>query len=300
MMRDAFTAVLPGRRITGTAIALVLLSCGSPTDASRAPVATVTVSPTSMRVVVGSSMPLEATPADAHGTVLHDRDVFWTSSDTTVSTVSSTGVVTAHRTGTARIVASAEGEFGSATVTVTPPPVATVAVTPADAQALVGSTVQLQALTYDESDAVLTGRAIAWSSSDARVATVDETGRTRAIAPGSATITATSEGKTGHATITVLAPVDRVDIRPSGLVIVGTGRTAQLTATTYDAHGTVLTGRPVAWTTSDPGVATVDATGLVTGVSAGGAVITASAEGKSATARILVSGLVVGLLKVHP
>jgi uncharacterized protein YjdB len=300
MIRDAFTATPAGRRIAGAAIALALFSCGSPTEASRAPVATVTVSPSSMRVVVGSATPLEATAADAQGTVLDDRDVFWTTSDTTVSTVSGTGVVSARRLGTARIVASSEGEFGSATVTVIPPPVATVTVAPADAQALVGSTVQFQAQTYDDSGEALTGRTIAWSSSNSGVASVDATGRTHAVAPGSATITAASEGKNGRATITVLAPVDRVDVRPHGTVFVGRGRTTQLTAITYDAHGTVLTGRQVAWTTSNPAIATVDDTGLVTGVGAGGAVITATAEGKSATARILVCGLVIGLLKVHP
>src|SRR6266851_730877 len=69
------------------------------------------------------------------------------------------------------------------------------------------------------------------------------------------------------------------------------GSTAQLTATTKDAAGNVLTGRTVTWATSNPAVATVNSTGLATGVAAGQATITATSEGQSGTAAITVSVL---------
>jgi alpha-tubulin suppressor-like RCC1 family protein len=82
-------------------------------------------------------------------------------------------------------------------------PVSTVTVTPTTSTVTPGGTVQLQAATKDADGAVLTGRAIAWSSSDNAVATVSAAGRVAGVADGSATITATAEGQSGSAVITV-------------------------------------------------------------------------------------------------
>ena len=68
------------------------------------------------------------------------------------------------------------------------------------------------------------------------------------------------------------------------------GETAQLTASTKDADGNILTGRVVTWTSSAPAVATVSQTGLVTGVVDGSATITATSENQTATAAIRVFG----------
>jgi uncharacterized protein YjdB len=74
---------------------------------------------------------------------------------------------------------------------------------------------------------------------------------------------------------------------------VSVGRTVQLTATVTAANGTVLTGRSVAWSSSNEALATVDQTGKVTGVApttlGTAVVITATAEGKSGTAEVHVT-----------
>lgn len=278
----------------GSAVASVLLACSSALDAGRPPVAAVTVSPPSLHLTLGSVAPLQAVAKTAAGDVIHDRNLFWTSSDTTVATVSAAGIVTALALGTAVIAASAEGESGTATVTVAPPPVARVAVLPDSAQTTVGATVQLQAVTYDDAGHVLTGRVVAWSSSNEQIATVDSTGRVRAMAAGSATISATSEGQTGTAVLVVLVPVDHVTVRPSS-AIVARGGSTQLSALVYDAGGNQLTGRQITWASSDQSVATVTPSGLVTGVGIGSAHISATVEGKSGSAYVLVSTLLVNL-----
>ncbi|HWC72802.1 MAG TPA: Ig-like domain-containing protein, partial [Gemmatimonadales bacterium] len=66
-----------------------------------------------------------------------------------------------------------------------------------------GSTVQLTAVTKDSAGNVLDGRPVTWASSDPNVATVSDNGLVTGIQPGSASITATSEGHTGSAAITV-------------------------------------------------------------------------------------------------
>src|SRR5256885_1782055 len=92
---------------------------------------------------------------------------------------------------------------GKATVTVALTPVASVAVSPATASVQVGGTVQLTATPKDSTGSALSGRTVTWASGNAAVATVSGSGLVSAVAAGSATITATSEGKSGTASVTV-------------------------------------------------------------------------------------------------
>src|SRR5438477_8839653 len=82
-------------------------------------------------------------------------------------------------------------------------------------------------------------------------------------------------------------PVARLAISPVTSTI-GAGATLQLTAVPYDVSGNELRDRLVTWSTNGPTVATVSTVGLVAGVSSGSARITATSEGKSATADIAV------------
>src|SRR2546430_15105890 len=83
----------------------------------------------------------------------------------------------------------------------TPAPVASVIVRPASSSLQVGGTVQLLATLQDANGGVLSGRVVTWMSSDGSVAIVNGSGLVTAVAPGQATITATSEGKSGSAAI---------------------------------------------------------------------------------------------------
>jgi subtilisin family serine protease len=67
--------------------------------------------------------------------------------------------------------------------------------------------------------------------------------------------------------------------------------TLQLSAVVRDAQGATLTGRPVTWTSAEPAIATVSATGLVTAVVAGRVQVTASVEGRSASTVVRVRGV---------
>lgn len=99
---------------------------------------------------------------------------------------------------------------GGGTTTPTPPPpppppapVATVNVTPGTASLVPPQTQALAVAPLDAAGNALTGRTVTWSTSAQTVATVSTAGLVTAVGPGTATITATSEGKTGSATITV-------------------------------------------------------------------------------------------------
>ena len=107
------------------------------------------------------------------------------------------------------------------------PPVAAVAVGPASSSLPTGATVQLTATVKDGDGNALTGRSITWASSDPTVATVDATGLVLGIAIGPATITATSEGVSGTATVTVTAAAD---LSSPGSVSAGYGHACDVRA----------------------------------------------------------------------
>jgi parallel beta-helix repeat protein len=200
------------------------------------------------------------------------------------------------------VVAAAQpsGLADTATVTVIPVPVASVSVSPPSASVLVGGTVSLTATTLDSAGSVLTGRAITWSSNSTAVATVNGSGVLSAVAPGSTTITATSEGKSGTASVTVSSvPVASVTVAPASASL-QVGQTVQLTATPKDASGNPLAGRVVTWASSNTAMATVSSSGLVTGVAAGSATITATSEGQSGTATVTVIFVPVASVTVTP
>jgi len=253
------------------------------------PVASVSVSPASATVAAGQSVQLTATPKDANGNPLSGRTVTWSSNNTAVAIADVNGNVTAIAAGSATITATSEGQSGTAAITVTNVPVASVTVTPASASIQQGQTIQLTATPKDANGNALTGRVVTWSSSNTAVASVNAGGFVTSGAAGSATITATSEGKSGTSAITVTSvPVASVTVSPAP-GSVQAGQTLQLTATPKDVNGNPLTGRTITWSSSNTSVATVSASGLVTGVVAGSATITATSEGQSGTSAITVT-----------
>ena len=169
-----------------------------------------------------------------------------------------------------------------------PPSVTTVTVVPNLVSILPGETTALAATVADAAGNALSGRTVTWSSSNTAMVTVAASGLATGVAEGSATITATSEGKRGEATIVVgSATVATVAIVPNRVTI-APGETRPLAAIIANASGNVLSGRTVAWWSSNTAVVTVGANGVATGVAEGSATITATSEGKRGDATIVV------------
>ncbi len=119
-----------------------------------------------------------------------------------------------------------------------------------------------------------TNKTITWSTTDDKIAAVDSTGKVTAIAPGKATITATtSNGKKATCTVTVIIPADSVTL-DRNYAPINKGETLTLKATTTPSDST----DKLTWASSDESVATVDNTGKVTAKGAGTASITATAD----------------------
>ena len=175
-------------------------------NVTRALVTAVSVAPSPVTVVIGQAAQLAATVRDATGATVTDRPVTWSSANPAVADVTSAGRVIGIAVGSTTVKATADGVSTSSAVLVNPVPVSTVAVSPADASIGAGQYTQLEAALRDAAGNVLTGRTVTWTTDNTAIADVTASGRVLAVAPGSATITATSEGKSGTATVAVPGP----------------------------------------------------------------------------------------------
>ena len=253
----------------------------------------VTISPTSATLNVGSTKLFTATVSPSDAT---NKAVNWTSSNTSVATVDSNGLVTAKSAGTTTItVTTIDGGYKkTANVTVNNPtiPVTSLSIDKTSLSLIVGNTSKITA-TVSPSDA--TNKTVNWTSSNTSVATVDSNGLVTAKSAGSATITVTTiDGgykKTANVTVSTQTP-STIKVQSVSLdryiVTLETGSKTHLTASIYPSDAT---NKGVTWTSSNTNVATVDSNGNITGVSPGAASITVKTNdgGFTATANVSVS-----------
>ncbi len=245
------------------------------------PVIGVTLSPATFSLAGGATQQLTPTVSPSNAS---NRSVTYSSSNTAVATVSSGGVVTGLTIGTSTITATTvDGSFtatSEVTVTSSIVPVTGVTVSPPSASFVTGAT---QQLTATVAPANATIKTVTWSSSNTTIATVDGTGLVTGVAPGNANITVTTQngGQTAIASITVMSiPVTGVSVSPTTSSI-EVSTTKQLTATILPANAT---NKTVSWSSSNTSIATVNASGMVSGVAAGSATITATTQDGSHTA----------------
>jgi uncharacterized protein YjdB len=167
-----------------------------------------------------------------------------------------------------------------------------IAASPATANLAIGANEQFKATaTYSDSSTADVTAAATWTDANAKVATITPSGDATAVGAGSTTVTATMDGLTGSATLTVAAPaktLTSIAISP-GTASILAGATQQFTATaTYSDSSTANVTATVSWTTSNAAVAKVNSAGLATALAAGSATITATLSGVSGSAALSV------------
>lgn len=136
----------------------------------------------------------------------------------------------------------------------------------------------------DQSGRSLNNCSAVWASSNVQQATVSALGVVSGVGIGQSTITASvSVGRlrlTTTAVATVVRPVASVTVSAARTRLL-TDSTSQATVVLKDADGALLSSRSIAWSSSDPTVATVSTSGLVSALKAGSVSITATSEGVS-------------------
>ena len=267
--------------------------------------ASIHISPSPISMAAGNSTQLTANAVYTDGSIQDvTSQATWSSSASTVVSVDAAGLAKAVSQGSATITATVGSLSGTVNATVTAATLKSIAVTPSTASIAMGETQAFtaNAIFSDGSSTDIT-KSVTWSSSAGTVAAVDATGLATGLATGSASITATSSTISGSASLTVTAAtLTSIDISPDGDFI-PVGGQDQLTLTGTYTDGTTQTLTTATWSSSDSTLASVDSTGLVTGVadSAGNAVtITAQAGGLTSTTTIFVTSAIAESITITP
>jgi uncharacterized protein YjdB len=258
------------------------LSCTTAVDPT--PIGSISVFPPLDSIEVGGTYgSWTVIVKDAQGRTITGHALTWESANPEVATVDpSTGVVTAVGTGETPIFVRGGGQETLVAIRVLVP-VAGIVATPDsfDLPLTTNRTIGLQIFGAD--GLAMTNRAVVWSTGNPSVAVVSATGVVTPIGIGNTTVTAHVQNlptKRDSVRVRVIGePVTSVRIQPQQpLHILRLTQSKQLTAECLNALGQVLTGRPVAWVSTNPLVATVNENGLVAGIGVGSANIGATCD----------------------
>jgi len=279
-------------------MAVITIEVGSATDTI-----TITVTPeiSSIEVavfdtdlVVDETAMLGVTARDAAGNPVADPGLTFTSSNEAVATVDEEGVVTAVSEGMATITAAGGGESDAVEVTVFAAASGGLSAIGSPFNLSIGDEIVINGLfvVRDAGGAIIPDAELAFTTTDATVLTVDAMGLLTALAEGTALVTATSPEAAGSATVRLFVwdalSLAMIEIEPA-TATVAVGATVDLDATGADAIGDPIGDVLAVFTSSDETVATVEPlTGVVTGVAAGMATITATSGALTAEAMITV------------
>ena len=255
----------------------------APLDVSSVTVTSIAVTHTISALGVGSTLPLQAVATFSDSSTQNiDTVATWSSSDSTVATVDSSGDVTGVATGSVMITAELDG-VTSDPVTLAVENVASIAVAPITGMVAEGTSIPFTAtgtLTDGTTMQNLTN-SVTWTSSDQAIATVSSAsgsyGQVTGIAPGVAPIGASFSGLLGLASATVTdATLSSIAVKPPNPVI-ALGSNKQFTATgTFSDASTENLSQQVTWSSSDITVAIINNSGGVTTTGVGTATITAT------------------------
>lgn len=223
---------------------------------------TLTISPSKLTVYKGYTGKIKATP-------LPDANVEWNSLDTSIVKVDTDGTVEGLKAGKVVVTAKAHGLLKKCTVTVKNP---TLKLSSASLEIGRGETKKIKATVQPQSASVI------WSSSNTLVAAVGEDGTITGLKLGTAIIKAQAHGLVKTCAVTVLEPSFSIETSAISLY---QGKTRKITAS-------VRPDAAIRWESSNEQVAKVDEKGIVTGVKAGVAVISAEAHGITRTCEVTV------------
>jgi hypothetical protein len=280
---DAGTAVIAAafEGKTGSAVLTVL----------PAKLVSIAVAPAAPQVNVGVSQQFVAVGTFDNNTT---RDITavstFTSASPAIATITPGGMALAKAQGTSVISATSGGLSGNATMTVLPPALMSLAVTPAT------STLQIRAIrqlavfaTYSDASVVDVTATASFNSATPAAVSVGNNGLLTGVAAGSSVITASFNGMTATATATTSpAVLSSITVTPANATVSLQGTQQFVAVGNYSDNSTAVITNSASWTSSSTGNATVLGNGVATGLAAGTATITASANGLSGSATLNV------------
>ncbi len=278
-------------------------------EASPGPAAFFTLSPAQATIKTGLTQRFSVTAEDEFGNPTSPTGITWATSDEDVAEVVGDGVVRGKSPGETVVTVEGNGTSASATLRVeVGGPAASEIVDGNQQTGVVGSTLPtpLRVFVTDAAGTAIPDIPVSWTvvAGDGSVSAeishtgpngVAETTWTLGPAPGEHLLEASITGlsKLTFSSSVVHGPVSSLALSPTSLDVT-VGNTWQISVAAEDSFGNQVPDPLISWTSSDPGIATSDATGLVLGVSEGVTTVTAKSGGAEATVPVTVSSEVGG------
>ncbi len=256
-----------------------------------------TVTPATSSIVGGTTRQLSALGTFSDGSTQDlTASVAWSSSNTSVATIASSGLATAIAAGNTTIQATSGTVSNSAALTVTAPILVSLSVAPSSAYTTIDGSQQFSATgTYDSGATQNLTANVAWNTTNSAIASVNATGMATGIAYGSTAIQASLGSIIGSANLTVQsASLQSIAIAPAKSQVAVSAQ-LQLTATgTYSDGSTQDITSQVVWSADDATVASISSSGLVIGIGMGNTTLRASINAINGSTALIVtpSGLV--------
>lgn len=297
------TAALNG--VSGTATLTV----------TSATLASIAVTPVGQTIAVGSTLPFIATGTYTDGSLQNlTATVAWSSATPSVASISNTagsaGLATALSPGQTTITATLGGVAGSTTLNVSAATLVSIAVTPLNLTIAKGTSQQYSATgNFSDGSVQNLTSSVTWSVPATGVASISNAQGTQGLAtsigPGTVTVTATKNGISGTATLTVsAATLTSIAVTPSNPTL-AKGSTEQFTATgTYSDGSTQNLTTAVTWTSSVVATASISnasgSNGLATTTGTGSTTITAALNHISGSTSLTVTAATLSSISVTP
>ena len=267
---------------------LLIVSCGGSSSSTTA--GSIQISGGSGSFSAGGMMQLTAIETDGFGRTSNvTSSATWTSANTAVATVNTTGVVTGNGAGSTSISAKVSKFTGTFNVTIGAPAITRLALSPGNAAILPRATqAYVVTATYANATSGVLNSGVQWSVLPASVATISSSGVVTAVSPGSYVVVASVGSVNATISGTVIAPVlTTISITPAN-VSIASGKTQQFKATgNYSDGSTLDLSKSVAWTSSNTDLLTIDTAGLATAsTAAASTAVTVTAQLGNSTATV--------------
>lgn len=275
----------------------------------------ITVSPNTWLVNVGGTKSFTAQAVYSDNTTADiTLSATWTSSAANIVSISNAsglrGQASALAEGTAQVQAALSGISGSATVTVTNSPLASIAITPNPGSLILGIPTQFTATgTYQNGTSQSISSQVVWSVANGTIASVSNTagneGRVTGLSLGTTTLTATLAGISGTASISVVqANLVSIAVNPPTVSLTAGADQPYSATGTYDNDATLDLTNQVTWSSSNIAVAQISnaatSRGLATSLIAGNTIISASLNGVTGTATMKVTAPQISSIVITP
>jgi hypothetical protein len=286
------------RSLAVSLFVVVAASCGGGggdggTTTPSGKVTRVEITSPSPTMEVGQSMQITVRYYDAANAQLNGRTISYSTSNSAVATITTSGLITAAAPGSVTITATVEGVQGNVNVNVNAVPVFFILITPPNPAVRQGESITLSAQPQNQIGQPLPGRTITWSSANVARATITQAGVVSGITPGNVYIRAATEGRVDSVNLRVRSLVTPTITGTSSVTLVP-GGTGSLTGTNFGAtvadNEILLNGVPATVTsaTATSVTFTVPAKELLPCTATGPAQVALLANGDTAVASVFL------------